>query len=209
MKGKELTAYDKWLTRRKWRTGEIISPEKAADLYLAEHPLPPAKGAENCWNCGIDLRNAPDGVTKHHCICGATDPGERQQQPTAEGAEEWIKNLTELRINMQDLMLYYSKSGHDFTTPVIDILLEMREKCLDGSVIYSKIKSTVLWYPAKFIDWVNDNFYWDKGLDGYLPTTIKHQGMTFKTTDELLIYWAKDKHYSYHRKPMSNGLLPL
>ena len=132
-----------------------------------------------------------------------------QPQPTAKGAEEWIKNLTELRINMQDLMLYYSKSGHDFTTPVIDILLEMREKCLDGSVIYSKIKSTVLWYPAKFIDWVNDNFYWDKGLDGYLPTTIKHQGMTFKTTDELLIYWAKDKHYSYHRKPMSNGLLPL
>ena len=46
MKGKELTAYDKWLTRRKWRTGEIISPEKAADLYLAEHPLPPAESAE-------------------------------------------------------------------------------------------------------------------------------------------------------------------
>ncbi len=46
MKRKELTAYDKWLTRRKWRTGEIISPEKAADLYLAEHPLPPAEGAE-------------------------------------------------------------------------------------------------------------------------------------------------------------------
>ena len=46
MKRKELIAYDKWLTRRKWGTGEIISPEKAADLYLAEHPLPPAEGAE-------------------------------------------------------------------------------------------------------------------------------------------------------------------
>ena len=45
MKRKELIAYDKWLTRRKWGTGEIISPEKAADLYLAEHPLPPAEGA--------------------------------------------------------------------------------------------------------------------------------------------------------------------
>jgi len=42
----ELIAYDKWLTRRKWGTGEIISPEKAADLYLAEHPIPPAEGAE-------------------------------------------------------------------------------------------------------------------------------------------------------------------
>lgn len=46
MKREELIAYDKWLTRRKWGTGEIISPEKAADLYLAEHPLPPAGGAE-------------------------------------------------------------------------------------------------------------------------------------------------------------------
>ena len=46
MKREELIAYDKWLTRRKWGTGGIISPEKAADLYLAEHPLPPAEGAE-------------------------------------------------------------------------------------------------------------------------------------------------------------------
>ena len=46
MKRKELTAYDKWLTRRKWGKGEIISPEKAADLYLAEQPLPPADDAE-------------------------------------------------------------------------------------------------------------------------------------------------------------------
>ena len=46
MTREELIAYDKWLTRRKWGTGEIISPEKAADLFLAEHPLPPAEGAE-------------------------------------------------------------------------------------------------------------------------------------------------------------------
>jgi hypothetical protein len=49
MKREELIAYDKWLTRRKWGTGEIISPEKAADLYLAEHPLPPAEGAEEIF----------------------------------------------------------------------------------------------------------------------------------------------------------------
>ena len=50
MTREELIAYDKWLTRRKWGTGEIISPEKAADLYLAEQPLPPAEGAEEILN---------------------------------------------------------------------------------------------------------------------------------------------------------------
>ena len=53
MKREELIAYDKWLTRRKWGTGEIISPEKAADLYLAEHPLPPAEGTEE-GNLNLD-----------------------------------------------------------------------------------------------------------------------------------------------------------
>ena len=56
MTREELIVYDKWLTRRKWGTGEIISPEKAADLYLAEQPLPPAEGAEEvirkyCHTC--------------------------------------------------------------------------------------------------------------------------------------------------------------
>ncbi len=54
MTREELIAYDKWLTRRKWGTGEIISPEKAADLYLAEQPLPPAEGAEEILD-GMDL----------------------------------------------------------------------------------------------------------------------------------------------------------
>ena len=55
MKRKELIAYDKWLTRRKWGTGEIISPEKAADLYLAEHPLPPAEGAKEILQKYMDM----------------------------------------------------------------------------------------------------------------------------------------------------------
>lgn len=62
MKRKELTAYDKWLTRRKWRTGEIISPEKAADLYLAEHPLPPAEGAEEILHKYVHTINS-DGTS--------------------------------------------------------------------------------------------------------------------------------------------------
>lgn len=91
--------------------------------------------------------------------------------------------------SMQDLMLYYSKSGNDFTTPVIDVLSEMGEVWPMKSVVYGKIKSTMLWYPAKFIVWVNDNFYWDKGLGGYLPTTTEYQGMSFKTTEELFNIW--------------------
>ena len=59
MTREELIAYDKWLTRRKWMTGEIISPEKVADLYLAEHPLPPADGAEEIFQ---KHRNEPYGI---------------------------------------------------------------------------------------------------------------------------------------------------
>ena len=46
MTREELIAYDKWLTARKWLTGIIVSPEQAADLYLAEHSFPPAEGAD-------------------------------------------------------------------------------------------------------------------------------------------------------------------
>ena len=46
MKREELIAYDNWLTSNKWGSSVIITPEQAADLYLAEHPLHPAEGAE-------------------------------------------------------------------------------------------------------------------------------------------------------------------
>lgn len=45
MTREELIAYDRWLTENKWGSSEIITPEQAADLYLAKHPLPPAEGA--------------------------------------------------------------------------------------------------------------------------------------------------------------------
>ena len=65
MKREELIAYDKWLTRRKWVTGEIISPEKAADLYLAEHPLPPAEGAEEILTSLIKSLGEPTKIHNH------------------------------------------------------------------------------------------------------------------------------------------------
>ena len=88
MTGEELIAYDKWLTRRKWGTGEIISPEKAADLYLAEHPLPPAEGAtpeEFLNGCEHDGSFIP--VHEVIRLMNAFAASQKQQ-PTAEGAEE-------------------------------------------------------------------------------------------------------------------------
>jgi hypothetical protein len=88
MKREELIAYDKWLTRRKWGTGEIISPEKAADLYLAEHPLPPAEGAtaeEFLKGCEHDGSFIP--VHEVIRLMNAFAASQKQQ-PTAEGAEE-------------------------------------------------------------------------------------------------------------------------
>ena len=88
MTREELIAYDKWLTRRKWGTGEIISPEKAADLYLAEHPLPPAEGAtaeEFLKGCEHDGSFIP--VHEVIRLMNAFAASQKQQ-PTAEGAEE-------------------------------------------------------------------------------------------------------------------------
>ena len=88
MKREELIAYDKWLTRRKWGTGEIISPEKAADLYLAEQPLPPAEGAtaeEFLKGCEHDGSFIP--VHEVIRLMNAFAASQKQQ-PTAEGAEE-------------------------------------------------------------------------------------------------------------------------
>jgi len=95
MTREELIAYDKWLTRRKWGTGEIISPEKAADLYLAEHPLPPAEGAtaeEFLKGCEHDGSFIP--VHEVIRLMNAFAASQKQQ-PTAEGAEEILASLVE------------------------------------------------------------------------------------------------------------------
>jgi hypothetical protein len=46
MKREELIAYDRWLTTRKWGGRKIMSPEKAADLYLSEVPPSSATAEE-------------------------------------------------------------------------------------------------------------------------------------------------------------------
>jgi hypothetical protein len=48
-------------------------------------------------------------------------------------------------------------------------------------------------YPKEFIDFVNDNFYWDKAFGGYVPTTIIYQGNPIKNTDELYKDWKENE----------------
>lgn len=89
MTRKELIAYDKWLTRRKWGTGEIISPERAADIYLAEHSLLPAEGAEQL----LKRKYADDKWEPNFSgIIEVMTAFAAQPQPTAEGAEKSCSN---------------------------------------------------------------------------------------------------------------------
>ncbi len=109
MTREELIAYDKWLTRRKWGTGEIISPEKAADLYLAEQPLPPAEGAtaeEFLKGCEHDGSFIP--VHEVIRLMNAFAASQKQQ-PTAEGAEEILDgfNFMDLGEPIQTGEFYY------------------------------------------------------------------------------------------------------
>ena len=97
MTREELIAYDRWLTENKWGSSEIITPEQAADLYLAKHPLPPAEGAEQ----RIRVRNILQDFYRRgeYELEQAEEDIMRlfQQQPTAEGAEEiLVRNLGSL-----------------------------------------------------------------------------------------------------------------
>ena len=84
-----LAHYDDIATKACWHRSDI--PE-AIRAYYASPSSATAEGAKTCWNCGIELRYSPNGVTAYHCSCGAVNPGERQQ-PTAEGAEEILAKV--------------------------------------------------------------------------------------------------------------------
>lgn len=117
MTREELIAYDRWLTENKWGSSEIITPEQAADLYLAKHPLPPAEGAEHdiesmrkCLHHYINV----DEVNRYDMLVfGAmrdyADDFAAQQQPTAEGAEEILDgfNFMDLGEPIQTGEFYY------------------------------------------------------------------------------------------------------
>ncbi|MCK9281578.1 MAG: hypothetical protein M0P71_13210 [Melioribacteraceae bacterium] len=52
----ELVAYDKWMSRNKWGTGKILSPEKSVNEYLKSHQQQPTiKGAEEILPTDYDI----------------------------------------------------------------------------------------------------------------------------------------------------------
>ena len=111
MKREELIAYDNWLTSNKWGSSVIITPEQAADLYLAEHPLSPAEGAEQVQRCPVCMGRGlvPNNFYATTSGIGSTTqtylpekcrtcngagviiPPYPKLQPDAEGAEEMLK----------------------------------------------------------------------------------------------------------------------
>ena len=98
MKREELIAYDKWLTENKWGSCEIVTPEQAADLYLAEHPLPPAEGAEDVkqlealfnleQQLDIPMKDRFHLSAKGKELLDAINSLQNKAQSTSEGAEE-------------------------------------------------------------------------------------------------------------------------
>ena len=156
MTREELIAYDKWLTRRKWGTGEIISPEKAADLYLAEHPLPPAEGAKKVqWSGYGELGNI----------------SQKPLQPTAEGAEEILTNLEtyyDFKFHWieRDRMI---RAMHEFAT--------LHAQKMADKMVGERLREELMTYD-KFLS----NTYWgishitkrEEAVDEYLKSRESH-----------------------------------
>lgn len=87
MTREELIAYDRWLTENKWGSSEIITPEQAADLYLTEHPLPPAEGAEEILDKYPHSIEYPSFVHENSAIAAMTEFATLHAQRIAERME--------------------------------------------------------------------------------------------------------------------------
>ena len=172
MKREELIAYDKWLTRRKWGTGEIISPEKAADLYLAEHPLPPAGGAEEIRREyseeSLDFFRSFIKARKELC---AISPIETYSLEKLRGfADKW-------------------GFSQDKTEEGFLIDNDRTKQCLsDLTALISEH-----YYPKEFLLWTGENcqYYTDTNEWMYFESPMTQQ--YFKGTDELFNYWANNE----------------
>ena len=156
------------MTREEYRKklSRIIGDESSVielmiDLdNVIKHDLPPAEGAKTCWNCGIELRYSPNGVTAYHCACGAVNPGERLQQPTAEGAKEIltaeefirekIRQKLEIKGEMKRLWTYGCNGedalrwSHEFATlhaqKIADKMVEERLRdAFDAGMDYDRM----------------------------------------------------------------------
>ena len=210
MKREELIAYDKWLTRRKWGTGEIISPEKAADLYLAEQPLPPAEGAEQ-------EKILTDFAEKMNTAMVNNDPEFEQivndhyfdliEQPTAEGAEEIIDSIVESLgdpINIHnhafeirpytvehktEWWIFHKEvsSGEPLAQWLSKFATLHAQKIADKMV-----EATKDCYPKEFVEWKDKKELRYSSLHNrYYSDT--DNGMREFTLDELFNYWKENE----------------
>lgn len=174
MNREELIVYDKWLTRRKWGTGEIISPEKAADSYLAEHPLPPAEGAEAFVKSkGLNLdyvKGIQLFLNPKYTVIDLMTEFAAQQQPTAEGAEEILTkhlgSLMPLKYGVK-----YNKTidaMREFATLHAQRIAEKMasERLREELIAYDKFLSNTYWGVSHLVKR-------DEAVDEYLKSREK------------------------------------
>ena len=154
MKREELIAYDNWLTKRKWGSSEIITPEQAADAYLAENPLPPAEGAEAFVKSlglnvdyvkGIDLFPNPK-----YTVIDLMREFAEQSQPTAEGAEEILK-----RHCKENKIILTSNDFHTWLNAINEIAT-LHAQRLAEKMVEEKLREELIaydkWVGEKYID---------------------------------------------------------
>ena len=186
------------MTREEYRKklSRIIGDESSVielmiDLdNVIKHDLPPAEGAKTCWNCGIELRYSPNGVTAYHCACGAVNPGERLQQPTAEGAKEIltaeefirekIRQKLEIKGEMKRLWTYGCNGedalrwSHEFAT-------------LHAQKIADKMAEERLRDEKAFTDWCINHVEIESREEKYI---IDNETTIYSFSD-LMDYWNR------------------
>jgi len=211
MTREELIAYDRWLTENKWGSSEIITPEQAADLYLAKHPLPPAEGAEHdiesmrkCLHHYINV----DEVNRYDMLVfGAmrdyADDFAAQQQPTAEGAEE-----------IDDETIAYAaeyQCGTPFSERWIGFVKGAKwHRSLHAQQIADKmVEATKDCYPKEFVEWKDKKELRYSSLHNrYYSDT--DNGMREFTLDELFNYWKENEQEEHptNKEKFDGNYLP-
>lgn len=171
MKREELIAYDKWLTENKWGSCEIVTPEQAADLYLAEHPLPPAEGAEKVQRCPVCMGRGlvPNSFYATTSGIGSTTqtylpekcrtcngagviiPPYPKLQPTAEGAEAYLRKHPFLLGETEDGEDYLSTEDIEFIkqlAPMLEEFAAIHAQRLAEKMVEERLRNELMAYDS-------------------------------------------------------------
>ena len=147
--------------------------QQAVNDILALDALPPAEGAKTCWGCGAEIHYLSNGLPPYRCDCGAVNPAEtmeRQPQPTAEGAEEFLRR--------------HNISGHDFVyatgfenmVGLLDEFAALYAQQIADKMVGERLRKELMTYD-KFLS----NTYWgishitkrEEAVDEYLKSREK------------------------------------